>query len=117
MGPRAISLQRAGVLAAFAADSYSGTARQLLDEQLASLRAQFGSLRLLPPASTTIAGGVPALKVLFLGTADSGDLEGELVAATSVGTGTVMLAVASAGQVARVQSDLDAMLDSIAVPR
>ena len=33
--------------------------------------------------------------------------------ATSGGTGVVMLAVAPAGQVARVQSDLDAMLDSL----
>jgi hypothetical protein len=117
VGPGAVSLQHAGVLAVFAADSYDGTARQLLDEQLASLKAQFGSLRLLPPAPVALAGGIPALKVLFSGTADSADLEGELVAGTSGGTGAVMLAVALTGQVARVQSDLDAMLDSLAVAR
>ena len=116
VGPGAVSLRRAGVLAAFAADSYSGTAQRLLDRQLGDLKAQFGSFRSLPSASTTIAEGVPALKVLFSGTADSGDLEGELVAGTIGGTGVVMLAVAPAGQVAQAQSDLDAMLDSLVVP-
>jgi hypothetical protein len=117
VGPGGVSLQRAGVLAAFAADSYDGTAQQLLDEQIAALRAQFGSLRLLPPAETTIAGGVPALKVLFSGTAESANLEGELVVGASGGTGAVALAVAPAGQIAHVQSDLDAMLDSLALPQ
>jgi hypothetical protein len=116
VGPGAVSLQHAGVLAAFAADSYSGTTRQLLDRQLGDLKAQFGSFRSLPPASTSIAEGVPGLKVLFSGTADSGDLEGELVVGTIGGTGVVMLAVAPAGQVAQVQSDLDAMLNSLVVP-
>lgn len=117
VGPGAVSLQRAGALVAFGADSYSGTTQQLLDRQLADLQAQFGSFRSLPPASTTIAGDVLALKVLFSGTADSGDLEGELVVGTSGGAGVVMLAVAPAGQVARVQSDLDAMLDSLVISR
>jgi hypothetical protein len=117
VGPGAVSLQRAGVLVAFAADSYGGATQQLLDDQMAGLQAQFGSFRSLPPASTTVAGGVPALKVLFSGTADSGVLEGELVVGTSGGTGVVMLAVAPAGQIAHVQSDLDAMLDSLAIPR
>jgi hypothetical protein len=117
VGPGAISLQRAGVLAAFGADSYSGTTQQLLDEQVSSVRAQFGSFRSLPAASTTIAGGVPALKVLFSGTASSSELEGELVVGTSAGTGVVMLAVAPLGQMAQVQPDLDAMLNSVAIPR
>jgi len=118
VGPGAISLQRAGVLVAFAADSYGGTAQQLLDEQLSGLKDQFGSFRSLPPASTTVAGDVPALKILFSGTAtNSGDLEGELVTATVGQIGVVMMAVAPAGQVAQVQGDLDAMLKSLAIPR
>ena len=117
VGPGAISLQRAGVLAAFAADSYSGTTQQLLDAQLSGVRGQFGSFRSLPAASTTVAGGVPALKVLFSGTANSSQLEGELVVGTSGGIGVVMLAVAPSGQVAQVQSDLDSMLNSLVIPR
>jgi hypothetical protein len=117
VGPGAVSLQHAGVLAAFAAGSYSGTTQQLLDQQLGDLKAQFGSFRSLPPASTSIAEGVPALKMLFSGTADSGDLEGELVVGTIGGTGLVMLAVAPAGQVAQVQADLDEMLNGLVIPR
>jgi hypothetical protein len=84
---------------------------------LAALQGQFGSFRTLPVASTTMAGGVPALKVLFSGTSDAGRLEGELVAAAEAGVGVVMLSVATPGRVARVQSDLDAMLDGVVVPR
>jgi hypothetical protein len=111
-------LQRAGVLVAFAADSYSGSAQQLLDEQLTGVKDQFGSFRSLPAASTTVAGDVPALKVLFSGTAtSSSDLEGELVTATVGQTGVVMMAVAPAGQIAQAQGDLDAMLAGLAIPR
>ncbi len=117
VGPGAVSLQHAGVLAAFGAESYGGSTQQLLDEQLASVQQQFGSFRALPAASTSVAGDVPGLKVLFSGTApNSSTLEGELVVATSGGTGVVMLAVAPSGQVARVQSDLDAMLQSLSIP-
>jgi hypothetical protein len=104
-------------LAAFAAEEYAGTDQELLDEQLAGLRGQFESLRTLPPASTTIAGDVAALKTLFSGTAESGRLEGELVVATSGATGVVMLAIAPPGRVAQVQSELDAMLGSVVIPR
>ena len=118
VGPGAISLQRAGVLVAFAADSYGGSAQQLLDEQLSGVKDQFGSFRSLPVASTTVGGDVPALMVLFSGTAtNSGDLEGELVTAIVGQTGVVMMAVAPAGQVARVQGGLDAMLNSLVIPR
>jgi hypothetical protein len=118
VGPDAISLQHAGVLVAFAADRYSGSAQELLDEQLSGVKDQFGSFRSLPPSSTTIAGDVPALKVLFSGTAtNSSGLEGELVTATIGQIGVVMLAVAPAGQVAQMQGDLDAMLESLAIPR
>ena len=118
VGPGGISLQRAGVLVAFAADSYTGNAQQLLDDQLSGVQLQFDSFRSLPAASTTVAGGVPALKVLFSGTAsNSGAVEGELVIAATGKTGVVMLAVAPPGQVARAQGDLDAMLDSLAIPK
>jgi len=117
VGPGAVSLRRSGVLVAFAADAFAGTAQGLLDEQLTGLRDQFESLSALPPAATTIAGGVPALKTLFSGTAQSGRLEGELVVVASGGTGVVMLAVAPPGQVGQVQSDLDAMLDSVVLPQ
>lgn len=117
VGPGAVSLQRAGVLAVFAADRYPGSTQRLLDEQLAGLEAQFGSFRALPPASTMVARGIPALKVLFSGASDSSDLEGELVVVANGTLGVVMLAVAPAGQVAQVQSDLDGMLSSLVIPR
>ena len=117
VGPNAVSLKKSGVLVAFAADAYAGDAQQLLDAQLASVRDQFGSFRSLPEASTTVASGVPAFMVLFSGTADSSDLGGELVVATAGQTGVVMLAVAPAGQISRVQGDLDKMLDSLVIPR
>ena len=118
VGAGAISLQRAGVLVAFTADSYSGSVQQLLDDQSSDARRRFGSFRSLRPAPATIAGDVPALKLLFSGSAtDSGDLEGELVAAVIGRTGVVMLAMAPAGQMARAQADLDAMLAGLVVPR
>lgn len=117
VGPGAISLQRAGALVAFAADAWDGTDQQLLDDQLSSVRTQFGSFRSLPTASTTVGNGVPALKVLFSGTSNSSDLEGELVVAATGSTGVVMMAVASNGQLPRVQGDLDAMLESVVIPK
>ena len=87
VGPNAISLKKSGVLVAFAADAYTGGTQQLLDVQLAGAREQFGSFRSLPEAPATVANGVPALKVLFSGTADSSDLEGELVVAATGQTG------------------------------
>jgi hypothetical protein len=117
VGPNAISLKKAGVLVAFAADTYEGDTQQLLDAQLAGAREQFGSFRSLQEAPTTVAGEVPALTVVFSGTADSSDLEGELVVTATGLTGVVMLAVAPAGQISRVQGDLDEMLDSLVIPR
>lgn len=117
VGPNALSLQRAGVLVAFAAEVYEGTTDGLLAGQSAELEGQFDSYRALPPSASLIAGDVPALTVLFSGTADSSRLEGELVAATSGGTGVVMLAIAPAGQLPRVQADIDAMLETMVVPR
>ncbi len=117
VGPNALSLRMSGVLVAFGADAYGGNTRQLLDEQLSSTKNQFGSFRSLPAASTTVGGGLAGLKILFYGTSDSSDLEGELVVAATDATGVVMMAVAPAGQLSRVQGDLDAMLASLSVPR
>jgi hypothetical protein len=117
VGPDAVSLQKAGALVAFAAEVYEGTGEDLLAAETKELEAEFESYRALPVASTTIAGDVPALLVLFSGTADSGRLEGELVVAARGGTGVAMLAVAPVGQLRSVQSDLDRMLSTMVMPR
>jgi hypothetical protein len=117
VGPNAVSLQSSGAMVAFAAEDYSGSNDDLLAEELESLEGDFDSYRVLPGSSRTVAGDLPALTSLFTGTADSSRLEGELVATTSAGTGVIMLAVAPEGQLARVQDDLDTMLDSLVVPR
>jgi hypothetical protein len=110
-------LKRAGAIAVFAAERYEGTNEQLMAAELDDLRREFDSFNALPAAESTIAGSLPALTVLFAGTADSSRLEGELVAAADNGTGVVMLAVAPAGQLPRVQADVDRMLESMVVPR
>lgn len=117
VGPNAISLQRAGALVAFGADSYAGSTQQLLADQLSNTKSQFGSFRSLPSASTTVAGGISGLKVLFSGTSNSSDLEGELVVVATGSTGVVMMAVAPSGQLSRVQGDLDSMLRSLSIPK
>ena len=117
VGPNAISLRKAGVLVAFAAEAYDGADRGLLADQSAELEGQFDSYRALPAAPTTIAGDLPALMVLFSGSAKSGRLEGELVVAVRGGTGVVMLAVAPADHQRSVQGDLDRMLATMVVPR
>jgi len=117
VGPNAVSLKSSGVLVVFAADSYAGSAQGLLDAQLGAAREQFGSFRSLPAGEATLASGGSALRVLFSGTAESSDLEGELVVVTTGQTGVVMLAVAPAGQITRVQADLDQMLESLSIPR
>ena len=117
VGPNAVSLQKGGTLVAFAAEAYDGTDQSLLTEQSNQLEAEFDSYRVLPAAARVVAGDLPALVVLFSGAGTSGRLEGELVAAVRGGTGVVMLAVAPAGQLLRVQDDLDRMLDTMVVPR
>jgi hypothetical protein len=117
VGPNAASLKRAGAIAVFAADAYGGTTEELAASQLEDLRGEFDSFRALPAAESSIAGDVPALTVVFSGTAQSSRLEGELVVAAANGIGVVMLAVAPAGQLPRVQADLDSMLETIQVPR
>jgi hypothetical protein len=116
VGPSAVSLKRAGAIAVFAAERYDGTSEQLMAAELDNLKGEFDSLSELPAAESSVAG-LPALTVLFSGTADSSRLEGELVAAAGGGIGVVMLAVAPAGQLPRVQADLDDMLESMVVPR
>jgi hypothetical protein len=117
VGAGGISLKRSGALVGFAADAWTGTAQELLDDQLAGVKDQFGSFRSLPVVDTTVAGGAPALKVLFYGVADSGNLEGEMVVTVTGKIGVVMMAMAPDGQMTRVQSDLDTMLDSLVIPQ
>jgi hypothetical protein len=117
VGADAVSLQKAGALVAFATEAYEGAGEDLLAAETKDLEAEFESYRALPVASRTIAGDVPALVVLFSGTADSGRLEGELVVAARGGTGVAMLAVAPVGQLRSVQGDLDRMLTTMVVPR
>jgi len=116
VGPGAVSLKRAGAVVVFAANSYDGTAGALLEDEVRQLRSQFSSFRSLPTGTLTVAGGIPAVNVLFSGTAESGQLEGELVAASWGGTGVVMVAVAPFGQLRQVQGDIDEMLAKLEIP-
>ena len=117
VGTEAVSLQKAGVLVGFAVEAYDGTDRELLADQSRQLQTDFDSYRPLPVATRVVAGDLEAGVILFSGAANSGQLEGELVAAVRGGTGVVMLAVAPSGQLRRVQGDLDRMLDTMVVPR
>ena len=117
VGPNAVSLQKSGALVAFAAESFTGTTAALLSEQIDSLKQDFSSFRELPESPATLAGDVPAAKVLFSGVSNSSRLEGEIVVATTAGTGVIMLAMASSDQLASVQRDLDDMLRTMQVPR
>jgi hypothetical protein len=117
VGPNAVSLQKAGAVVTFAAEAYTAGVQQLSADGSSFLQSQFSSLRSLPAAADTIAGDVPALITLFSGSQNSSLLEGELVVAVRGGTGVVMLAVAPAGQLRRVQGDLDQMLNTMSVPQ
>lgn len=116
VGPNETALKRAGVIVVFAADAYGNDAQALLDEQLTDIEGEFASLRTLPAASMTIAGDLPALRVLFSGVSGSARLDGQVVTAARGGTGVVMLALAPSGQLRRVQDDLDEMLATLVVP-
>lgn len=117
VGENAISLKKAGTFVAFSAERYAGDKQRLLDDQRAYIEAEFDSYRALPESETTVAGGVPALISLFTGVANSSRLEGEIVAATSAGTGIVVVALAQQGQLQLVQTEIDEMLRTMEVPR
>ncbi len=55
VGPNGVSIRKSGVIVAFAADVFTGTSQQLLDDQLSQLRRQFSFFQSLPPDSTTVA--------------------------------------------------------------
>ena len=116
VGSGAVSLKRAGAVVAFAADAYDGTNEALLAGEMTQLKGQFASFRSLSPSSLTIAGGLQAVSALFSGTAQGGELEGELVAVTRGGTGVVILAIAPFGQLRRVQGDINDMLRTLVIP-
>jgi hypothetical protein len=117
VGPGAVSFQSSGVYVAFSVEPYSGTDEDLLNETLESLKADFESFRALPAASTTVAGDIPGLTVIFSGASENWLAENELVVATYGGIGVTMLATASRGQLEQVQGDLDTMLETLVVPR
>jgi len=117
VGPNGVSLEKSGALVAFAAETFVGDAAALLESQVAQIEAEFSSFDELPAVSDLVAGDVPALRVLFSGTANAGRLEGQVVSAVSAGTGIVMVAIAPAGQLRRVQGDIDTMLETMVVPR
>ncbi|OFW56519.1 MAG: hypothetical protein A2133_03305 [Actinobacteria bacterium RBG_16_64_13] len=117
VGPNAVSFQKSGALVAFAAEEFAGTNDQLLTAQLGFIEQDFESYRSLPASSSTVSGDLPGLTALFTGVSSSSRLEGELVVATSAGTGVIMLAIAPEGQLSRVQGDLGTMLDNLVVPR
>ncbi len=116
VGPGAVSLKRAGVVVAFAADAYNGTNEALLSDEQARLKRQFTTFRSLSTGSLTVAADLPAVSSLFSGTSGGGELEGELVAAIHDGTGVIILAVAPIGQLRRVQGDVDEMLRTLVIP-
>ena len=116
VGPGAISLKRAGVVVAFAAQAYEGTAQALLTGQQSALESEFRSFRGLPAGKVTVAGGLTGLETLFSGVAQGGRLEGEIVAVVHNGSGVVMVAVAPFGQLRLVQDDIDQMLDTLVIP-
>ncbi len=117
VGEGAVSLQSSGVYVAFSAEPYEGSNDDLLNETLEGLEPDFESFRVLPKTSTMVAGDVPGLVVIFSGSSENWGPENELVVATSGGVAVVMLATASAGQLTKVQGDLDTMLDTLVVPR
>jgi hypothetical protein len=116
-GPTGISLQSSGAYVAFWVEEYPGGNDELLAEILDILRQQYESFRVLPAVATMMAGDLPALSAVYSGVADYGHVEGELVVGTHGGIGVVIEAEAQEGQLARVQGDLDYMLDTLVVPR
>jgi len=117
VGPGAVSFKRAGAYVAFAAQPFSGTNQDLLNEQLTALKQDFDTYRELPASQITISRDLPALSVLLTGSSNSSQLDCELVTATSAGTGVVMEAIAPTGQLSKVQNDLNQMLKTLQVPR
>jgi hypothetical protein len=76
------------------------------------LRPGLSQLTTAQPTTTTIAGGVPAVRVGYVGlTPDGVAIEGVLVAADGPRSGVVFDAAAPEGTLATVVGDVDAMID------
>jgi hypothetical protein len=101
------------VLDIFAApSSYTGAQGVATSYVDRVLRPSLGELRLAEPASTTIAGGVPAVAIAYVGvTADGIAIEGVVLAANGTQTAAVFDAAAPEGTLAAVAEDVGAMID------
>jgi hypothetical protein len=116
-GPTGVTFQNSGAYVAFWAEQYEGSNEDLLSEWVGILRQQYDSLRTLPATATTVAGGIPALASVFSGVVYNERREGEVVVSARDGLGVVMWADAGEGQLARIQGDLESMLDGMVVGR
>jgi hypothetical protein len=76
------------------------------------LRPSLRELRLAEPTSTTIAGGVPAVAIVYVGvTTDGIAIEGVVLAANGTHAAVVFDAAAPEGTLAAAAEDVDAMID------
>lgn len=80
------------------------------------LRVRLSQLVFATPDPTTLANGVPAVRLGYVGvTADGRPVEGVVVAATSVQASAVFDAWAPSGELATVADDLHAMVDGAVI--
>jgi hypothetical protein len=116
-GPGAVTFQNSGAYVLFSVEEYNGTNDDLLTNVLAELGLEFEPFRVLPATATTVAGDLPGLTAVFSGVSDKWFPENEVVVVAYRGIGVIMWATAPAQQLARIQNDLDYMVDSLVVPR
>lgn len=116
VGPGGLSLKRLGVEVAFVADAYAGGVEALLERELEQFKAEFSTLRTLPPTRADVGGGLPAVRAGFFGITGRGQVEGEMIAIAHHGTGVIVVAIAPSGQMRSVRGDLDEMLRTLVIP-
>jgi hypothetical protein len=118
VGETGIALQSSGVYVGFWVKEYQGTNDELMTDTLADLRADYDSLRVLPPQPVRVAREFPALMAHLSGISEWGLVEDELVVMSHGGISFVMLAEAETGQLGWVRDDIDHMLATVSgVPR
>jgi hypothetical protein len=80
------------------------------------LRPSLSQLTLALPGATTIAGGLPAVRVGYVGvTHDGVAIEGVVVAASGPRSAVVFDAAAPEGSLAAVAQDVGAMIDGVVI--